>query len=227
MTTTNERRYPYLVNGQEAFTLNPRPLSNQLLKDAGFEPADDYTLIQRTARGTRIVAPDEVADLTQGAKEFFAFDSGVLYTLTVDGVSIYWGAASIDVTRIRQLADVPDDVDLIQKRPDDNVEILPFDGKLGLKGPGIEHLKTRKRQQEPQTYIFYVDGIEYRTEHPSLTGAQIMAMIPEWNPANTLVLESEDDANPDAPVRDIDIVKFKGRKKPAHFIVVPPATFGC
>jgi hypothetical protein len=89
----------------------------------------------------------------------------------------------------------------------------------------VEHLRSHKRPIEPTVYEYFVSGKPYCTELAEITGAQITAKIPNWNAADSLVLEG-DGAAPDEVIRPTTVVKLKGRKMPAHFAIVPPATFG-
>lgn len=74
---------------------------------------------------------------------------------------------------------------------------------------------------KPNTHHFYVDGTEYSTDKPSLTGLEIktIANVPG---GYQLFLESEGEA-PDRAISDGESVAI-GQKK--HFFAVPPATFG-
>jgi hypothetical protein len=226
MNTESKQDYPYTINGRPAVTAHRTPTQTQVLTDAGFEPADDFILIQRTPHGTRVVSTDDVLELGDGSIEFFAFESGASYQLTLNEHSIWWGADKIEIGEIRTLGNVPDEDDIIWEREDGSSEELPTQGKFSLRGKGVEHLKTRKRPPKPTVYRYFVDNVEYTTEHESLTGAQITAKIPGWNPANSLVLEGHG-SEQDEVIRPTTTVVFKGRETPAHFIIVPPATFGC
>ena len=103
--------------------------------------------------------------------------------------------------------------------------VLGDEDFLELKATGVEHFRSHKRPTEPVVYRYFVNGTEYTTELPEVTGAQVTARIPDWNPANSLVLESEGSA-PDEVVHPNTVVVLKGRTSPAHFTIVPPATFG-
>ena len=224
MSTDTPPGYPFTINGRPASSSVQAPTQPQLLTDAGFEPPDDFVLIERTATGTRVVSSDDVIQLGNPPVEFFAFASGVGYELTLNGHSIWWGHDKIEIREIRTLGNVADDQDLIWEREDGNVEVVPLEGKFSLGSKRVEHLITKKRPVKPE-YEYFVDSVEYRTEHAELTGAQIIARIPNWNPANSLVLEGQG-SEPDEMIRPSTIVIFKGRPMPARFIIVPPATFG-
>src|ERR1700683_1000649 len=191
MNTESKRDYPYTINGNAASTTDRTPTQAQVLADAGFEPTDDFVLIQRTAHGTRVVSSDDVLELGHSLVEFFAFESGASYELTLNEHSIWWGIETMEIHQIRTLGNVPEDHDLIWEREDGNFEVLPMQGKFELGGKGVEHLRTRNRPPKPILYRYFVDNVEYSTEHESLTGAQITAKVPGWNPANSLVLEGQ------------------------------------
>jgi hypothetical protein len=218
-------QFSYTINNLPATTKDRTPTSAQILADAGFEPADDYLLIQRTPHGSRVVASDDILEIDGAGAEFFAFEGGSAFEFTVNGHSLFWGEETIDVTRIRTIGHVPNDHDLVWMRDQDQNEVL-HDGTLfNLKQHGIEHLRTHKRAASPPVYKYFVSGVEYTTQHETLTGAQIVAMIPDWNPANSLVLEGAG-SDPDEVIHPSTIVDLKGRDVAAQFAVVPPATFG-
>jgi hypothetical protein len=221
---TDNHRFKYIIDGAEAFTADPTPTPGQILSDAGFEPADDYTLIQRTAHGTDVTSSDDTFDLREGPIEFFAFPTGQAYELRVNTHSIFWGTNSIDILKLRDLGHVADGDDLIWVRETENVTLPPH-GIFELGNSGIEHLRTHKRHGSGHTYEYFVDGTKFTTDQPRLTGAQITAQLPNRNPENSLVLEG-DGSEPDEVVHPTTEVIFEGRSHPAHLTVVPPATFG-
>ena len=225
MTTELQQSYPYQINGKTANTIDSTPTLAQVLAEAGFEPAEDFVLIMRTAHGSRVVSSDDILDLTGSTKEFYAFESGNCFELTVNGHSIWWGSQKIDIKEIRYLGNVPEEDDLIWERIEDENEVLALQGTFDMHEKGIEHLKTHKRPNTETEYHYFVDAVEYSTVQAELTGAQIMAKIPDWNPANSLVLEG-DGTEPDEVIRPTTMVVFKGREAPLHFAIVPPATFG-
>jgi hypothetical protein len=200
--------FPYLINGKHAQTNDQTPSSAKVLADAGFEPADDYVL-----------------DLSSGTAEFFAFEGGTVFELTVNEHTVFWGAATISGREVRHLANVPPEDELVWIRDNSTNVVVSEEEALDLSTRGVEHLRTQKRPIEPHVYRYFVNGIEYSTEHERLTGAQITARIPDWNPANSLVLESEGSA-PDEVIHSTTVVELKGRTSPAYFTIVPPATFG-
>lgn len=219
------QKYPYAINGNEAFSSDRTPTPGQLLADAGFEPPDDFLLIKRTSHGARALSSDETVDLGDGTTELYAFQGGIAYQLTINQHTLLWGRDRIEIELLRRIGRVPDDHDLVWTREDGNGDVLAKTGIFVLSGKGTEHLTTRLHHHEPAVYVYFVGDREYTTEHESLTGAQIIARIPDWNSVNTLVLESEG-AEPDEPIHATTVVVFKGRTTPARFVITPPATFG-
>jgi hypothetical protein len=76
-----------------------------------------------------------------------------------------------------------------------------------------------------EEFFYFVDGVKYTSEEEVLTGAQIKARIPNFDPALILVLEGAG-GEPDSIVTDdrsISLAKVHG---PRRFFTTPPATFG-
>jgi Multiubiquitin len=214
--------FEFLINGNLATIGDKTPTRTQLLVEAGFEPAEDYGLIRRTKHGTKVISSGDVLEL-EGEDEFFAFTGGSMFELTVNGHSIVWGDEKIEIEALRRLANVHEEYELLWERVDEADEVLPLHGQFELRSNGIEHLKTRKHAKPH--YQFFVESDKFTTDQDSLTGAQIMAMVPEWDAANSLVLEGEG-SNPDEVIHPTTTITFKGRHGTAHFSIVPPATFG-
>jgi hypothetical protein len=221
----NHTEYSYIINGRSAGLNDPTPTPRQLLVSAGFEPAEDYALIALAGHGTKVLSADDVIDLREKDAEFFAFLGGALFQATINDHSIWWGKDSIDIATLRRIGRVNETDNLVWVRPEGQNEVLPQHGDFVLRLNGIEHLKTVARSEHEAEYHFFIDSQKYSTKAPELTGAQIMAMIDNWNPENSLVLESEGN-DPDEVIRPTSVVSFKDRHGVAHFSIVPPATFG-
>lgn len=73
--------------------------------------------------------------------------------------------------------------------------------------------------------FFFVDNVKYETDQTTLTGAQIKALIPNFDPSYSLFLEGPGD-DPDQPISDDTSVSLEKEKGPRRFYTVPPATFG-
>lgn len=84
---------------------------------------------------------------------------------------------------------------------------------------------VRSSTEQDKQHVYFVDQIEYKSEHSTLTGAQIKARIPDYNATYALFLEAPGN-NPDRLIKDGDSVSLDSRDGPLHFCTVPPATFG-
>jgi len=80
---------------------------------------------------------------------------------------------------------------------------------------------------QKEKFIFFVDDLKLETTHETLTGAQIKALIPNFNPAYSLFLEEPGD-QPDRLITDTESVSLstEGKGGHKHFTLMPPATFG-
>lgn len=79
---------------------------------------------------------------------------------------------------------------------------------------------------DQRKYHFIVDAAQYETEKANLTGAEIKAMVPGFNPAYQLYLEAHGD-EADTPVSDGETISLDPAKHGIRkFYSVPPATFG-
>ena len=76
--------------------------------------------------------------------------------------------------------------------------------------------------KEPKKYEYFVDNAKYESDVSALTGAQIKAKIPNFDPAYQLVLEGHGH-DPDRVIGDSETVSLE--PKP-HFYTAPPANFG-
>lgn len=79
----------------------------------------------------------------------------------------------------------------------------------------------------PQTtkYFYFVDNVRYETDLASLTGAQIKAKVPNWDPTFGLSLEGHG-SDPDQLIGDDEAVSLEKDHGPRRFFRVPPAMFG-
>lgn len=79
---------------------------------------------------------------------------------------------------------------------------------------------------EQPKYHFFVDAQKYETDKANLTGAEIKAMVPGFNPTYQLYLEEPGD-QPDRPVRDDETISLDPAQHGIRkFYSVPPASFG-
>lgn len=96
-----------------------------------------------------------------------------------------------------------------------------------LEARATEELRKAEKELEEAEhvcFVFFVGKERFETEHETLTGAQIKAMVPNWQTGYGLELEGHGD-EPDRLIGDAESVRFHA-KHPLHFTPVPPATFG-
>lgn len=74
-------------------------------------------------------------------------------------------------------------------------------------------------------YFFFVDNAKYESELETLTGAQIKAKVPNWDPTFGLLLEGKGQ-DPDRIIGDGESVSLAKDHGPRRFTRVPPASFG-
>jgi hypothetical protein len=85
---------------------------------------------------------------------------------------------------------------------------------------------SEKAHEKKEERIFYfVDNVKYETNYTTLTGAQIKALIANFDNSYALFLEGPGD-EPDQPINDDTSVSLEKEKGPRRFYSVPPATFG-
>ena len=82
------------------------------------------------------------------------------------------------------------------------------------------HDKDKKKE-----YFYFVGDERYTYEFATITGAQIKARIPNFDPTYTLMLEGPGN-EPDTPVADDTSISLEFDKGPRRFYIVPPANFG-
>lgn len=79
---------------------------------------------------------------------------------------------------------------------------------------------------KPKIYTFFVGREKFETDQRVLTGLQIKAKVPDWDPSHDLVLEGHGD-EPDRVIRDDEEVSLEKVHGPLRFSSVPKANFGC
>lgn len=79
-----------------------------------------------------------------------------------------------------------------------------------------EHTSQRK-------YHLFIDGTKYETDLATMTGAEIKALIPNFDPQYSLYLEGHG-SEPDKLIADNESVSLE--TGPKRFHTVPPASFG-
>lgn len=86
-----------------------------------------------------------------------------------------------------------------------------------------EHQIASKHDQNE--FKLFIDGKKYASEQRELYGAQIKALVSDWDATHDLVLEGHGD-EPDRVIADDEAVDLKSEHGPRRFSSVPKANFG-
>lgn len=203
---------------------DPVPLGRQILKKAGIGDIDGHSLFLITAEGDfEDVRADEQVDLRdRGAYRFIAFSADPLYRVKLNEARIVWGRSSISEAVLRALADIGDDEAVFVEVRGGKDKLIKRGTEADITGDGVEKFVTAPNKV---TYAFFVNGKPYETEKKKLTGAQIKAMVPDWDPQHDLSLEGEGD-DPDRLIPDDEAVSLVPKHGVRRFSSVPKANFG-
>lgn len=79
--------------------------------------------------------------------------------------------------------------------------------------------------QGHEHFFYFVDHRRYEWEHSTITGAQIKARIPDFDPTFSLFLENPG-PEPDQLIADDTSISLRNEHGPRRFYTAPPATFG-
>lgn len=84
---------------------------------------------------------------------------------------------------------------------------------------------NKEPAQPPKDYEFFVNGQKFTTDQQTLTGLQIKAKVPNWDPNHDLVLEAHGHGA-DRTIGDDEVVDLSKDQGPLRFSSVPKANFG-
>jgi hypothetical protein len=80
-------------------------------------------------------------------------------------------------------------------------------------------------KNDKKEFVYFVGQDKYTYEFSAITGAQIKARIPSFDPSYSLMLEGAGH-DPDTLFKDDDSISLDTEKGPRRFYIVPPAQFG-
>lgn len=203
---------------------DPVPLGRQILKKAGINDIDGHSLFLITPEGDfEDVRADEEIDLRdRGAYRFIAFSTDPLYRVKLNEARIVWGHSSIPEAVLRALAGIGDDEAVFLEVRGGKDKLIEPGTEADLTAGGVEKFITAPNKV---IYTFFVNGKPYETDKKKLTGAQIKAMVPDWDPQHDLSLEGEGD-DPDRIIPDDEAVSLVPKHGVRRFSSVPKANFG-
>lgn len=203
---------------------DPVPLGRQILKASGIKDVDDHSLFLVTADGDfEDVRPDEEVDLRgRAAHRFVAFSTDPLYRAKLNESRIVWGRSVIPEAVLRSLAGIGEDEAVFIEIRGGRDKLIERGAEVDLTAPGIEKFITAPNKA---TYTFFVNGKPYETDQKRLTGEQIKAVVPDWDPSHDLALEGEGD-DPDRIIPDDEAISLDPKHGVRRFSSVPKANFG-
>jgi Multiubiquitin len=203
---------------------DPVPLGRQILKKAGVDDIDSHSLFVITPDGDfEDVRADEEVDLrSRAAYRFITFSTDPLYRVKLNDARIVWGRSSIPETVLRTLAGINDDEAVFLEVRGGKDKLIEPGDMADLVADGVEKFITAPNNV---TYTFFVNGKPYETKKKKLTGAQIKAIVPDWDAQHDLSLEGEGD-DPDRIIADDEVVSLVPKHGVRRFSSVPKANFG-
>jgi hypothetical protein len=203
---------------------DPIPLGRQILKTAGIKDIDSHSLFVITPEGDfEDVRADEEVDLRDRvAYRFVAFSTNPLYPIKLNDSRVIWGRPSIPEAVLRSLAGIRDDEAVFLEVRGGQDKLIEPGTDADLTPPGVEKFITAPNKV---TYTFFVNGKPYETDKKKLTGAQIKAMVPDWDQTHDLALEGEGD-DPDRIIADDETISLDPKHGVRRFSSVPKANFG-
>lgn len=212
------------VNFRSLILEDPVPLGRQILKKAALNDIDGHSLFVITSEGDfEDVRADEEVDLRgRGAYRFIAFSTDPLYRVKLNEARIVWGRSSITEAVLRALAGINDDETVFLEVRGGKDKLIERGTDVDLTADGVEKFITAPHKV---TYTFFINGKPYETDKKKLTGAQIKAMVPDWDLQHDLSLEGEGD-DPDRIIADDEAVSLAPKHSVRRFSSVPKANFG-
>ena len=150
---------------KQAFINDDTPTGTQIARIAGFLPDQMAIVLQQFPSGVlEDIRPDEVVDLNDTSRHFIVVESDRTYFFSVGGERYEWPCKVINGQTIRKLANVSDNLTLLQElvdEPDREVENVQT---VNLGEEGIERFVARKA-----VWKLKVQGIPLEFDKPKVT----------------------------------------------------------
>lgn len=203
---------------------DPVPLGRQILASVGLHPAESFQAYAILACGDfEELRLNETFDLREkGVERFVCFTSDRVYRFIINEREIKWGPAHVSEGELRYLGAVPSDQVIFLEVRGGTDRLIAEGEWLDLAVPGVERFVSARRTG---SYTLFIDGVKYESEQQELKGAQIKALVRDWDPTHDLVLEGHGDT-PDRVIADDEIVDLRTEHGPRRFSSVPKANFG-
>jgi hypothetical protein len=145
-----------------------RPTGAEILVAAGHPASPDHVVLQLLAAGgIESIRLDERADLGLGRK-FVLSKGDRLFRFIVDAKPFEWPHKRVSALTVRELAQVPENRELEQRRGADTI-VLGAHDVIDLGPSGVEEFVTKAR-----TWKLKVQGVVLDYDHPEVKVGQAM-----------------------------------------------------
>lgn len=159
------------LNFLDATVASNTPDGAQIASAAGFNADQGATVLEVLANGElEDIRPDEVVGLADSTRKFVVVVSDRSFKLTLNGVQFEWPNQVISGGQIRKLGQVPAEAEVYLELSDDVERVIHEHDLVDLGAPGIEKLKTRKRQ-----WRLNVQGVMLVIHHPTIIVREAIA----------------------------------------------------
>ncbi len=202
---------------------DPVPLGRQILSAAKHIPPDAFSLYAVLESGDfEDVRLDEPFDVRKkGTERFIAFTGDRIFRLIANSSEVKWGPPTISEAVLRFVTGAREEEAIFLEVRGGTDRLIKPGESVDLTQPGVERFITA---HVSRLYRFLVNGVQYETDQPQLTGLQIKARVPNWDANHDLVLEGHGD-DPDQVIADDQVVTLDV-PHPRRFSSVPKANFG-
>jgi len=129
---------PVLIN-------DDTPIGTQIARAGGFSPDQMAIVLQALPSGVfEDIRPDEIVNLVETSRRFIVAESDRSYFFAVDGQRYEWPCRIINGRTIRKLAQVAENMRLLQQLEDEPDRELADTETINLGEEGIERFVSRK-----------------------------------------------------------------------------------
>lgn len=147
------------------FINDKTPIGTQIARAGGFLPDQMATVLQELSSGAwEDIRPDEIVDLTDTSRRFIVVESDRTYFFAVGGERYEWPCKIINGHSIRKLANVADNLLLLQQLEDEPDREIANTHTVNLGEEGIERFVARKA-----VWKLKVQGVLLEFDKPKVT----------------------------------------------------------
>jgi hypothetical protein len=141
------------------------PIGTQIARAGGFSPDQMAIVLQALPSGVfEDIRPEEIVNLSETSHRFIVTESDRTYFFAVNGQRYEWPCTIINGHTIRSLAQIPDNMRLLQQLEDEPDREVVEAQTLNLDEEGIERFVTRKA-----TWKLKVQGVPFEFDKYEVT----------------------------------------------------------